>query len=278
MSFRQHFTIFLFPKKTKCDFITSKTLIMDVLTVLRAKMSEKVSVLYTGAGLDVGVINIFPEKDIVFVDAQPFSEYDMPYRVEFYRSNFVNNLISAYSAIEYEKIGEKILTTEDDFKVVGEVSEIGDELKKKPDYFEPTLFLFKHTKTGRESKYYVSSAFPTRMSNDLERDMRECNGLILSGFFPLVGIYTYLRKPFELICSDSSVYLMQNADELDDEGENIVHTLISNDSFFKTVVSSVYCFSCEDKMIVKCDNLSEVQEICDAAAYKFARKMAGSDL
>jgi hypothetical protein len=234
--------------------------------------SAKKRILYIGAGVDVGVINIFPEKDVIFVDSMPFNENsERPYMSIFYRNWFIERLIEAYDDLGFDKIGEKELTG--DFESWGGKEDRGDETE--PAYFKPTMLLFKRRESDDDvvSRYYVSSAFPSRVSEELEADLKDADALFLSGYFPLTPIVDYLKKPFEVFCSDSSVYSIQKGYEIEDEGENIVHTLMNNKNFFRMAIKELSCFRRKEEIIVKCKDFYEVQAFSnDSAEYYFRQK------
>lgn len=245
------------------DFVTS--------TVETAKMREKKRILYIGAGLDVGIINIFPDKDVIFVDSMPFSEFEGSYRPEFYRNWFIDKLIKAYDKLGFFKIGEKELTGKFE-------SWSGGDDRDEPDYFRPTILIFMRSKDGLVSRYYVSSAFPSKVSDELKADIEGVDALFLSGFFPWTGIVNYLKKPFEIVCSDSSVYSVQTGYEIEDEGEHIVHTLMSNAIFYRMAVKELNCIRRDEDMIVKCSDFNEVQQFSVESARHYLRQIEKEDM
>lgn len=221
--------------------------------------------LYFGAGLDVAVINIFPEKDIVFIDAQPCSEFDGAYDVNFYRNDFMKRLLEKYGEIGFELVSEKMVSTIEPLEVLKEGVE-------KPDYFEPTMLTFKRDDDSggeRMSRYYISSAFPDRLSLELNEEIDGCSELILSGFFPHLSVISRMMVPLKLFCDDGSVY-----DSVDDDDDGtIVHKLVVDGEEFKRVVRELYCYSSDDQVIVKCDDFDEVCDICKRSFDAFVRQM-----
>ncbi len=67
---------------------------------------SRLKMLYFGAGLDVSVINIFSEKDIVFIDSQPCSEFNEPYYEGFYRPDFMKQLIETYGKLGFKLVAK----------------------------------------------------------------------------------------------------------------------------------------------------------------------------
>lgn len=94
-------------------------------------------ILYMGAGVDIKKVALFPDRDVIFVDAQPYSEFGGTYDADFYRNWFVGDLISAYRKMGYVLIDEKRLTLKNTSE-----KKFRGKLAMKPDYYEPHLFIF----------------------------------------------------------------------------------------------------------------------------------------
>ena len=218
---------------------------------------------YFGAGLDISVIKIFADFDIVFVDSQPYSEFNYIYHKEFYRERFVVRLKEAYSEVGY------VLEREQKLELFDKTEYIAVEGSSDIAYFDPTLLIFRNEESGRESRYYISSGFPGRLSGELMGDLADCCGLVVSGFFPVSSVRKYLgngegiegESCLRFYCSTNSCYFKQSTEEIADEGygePHIVHQLFidGDESGYK-----FFAYSIEEQIIIGCDNMNEVADV-----------------
>ena len=130
-------------------------------------------IAYIGAGRDIYYPPKIFKDQIIFVDSQPFSEFGNTRFIKgFYRKRFAD-------FIDNEKIFEKVLR----------LSRPGLCCNKQR-YIHPHAITL-----SNGCKYYISSAFPQRLSKELIQDLRKCNKVILCGHIPSLEILKYLQQP-----------------------------------------------------------------------------------
>lgn len=191
--------------------------------------------LYFGAWDDFEITKIFPDiKEFVFVDTQPRNEFDDWSSIDdirFERPYFLKQL--------------ELSSQKNNFKLVSRI-----ELKKYSDreIRNPTLLTFK-SKT-QTINYYISTNFRRDNIKELNKEMQECSGLILSGYFPHKDVVNFLQNTTDLFCINGSCYLFNN-DE--DEGENVVNYLYEN-NFFRKIIAVFR----NNKKIVECNSITKV--------------------
>ncbi len=226
-------------------------------------------IVYVGAGGDVELINIFPEKDIIFIDSQPITQFGDTYDWKTYRKKFIRNLIDSYKCIGYTQFDMKKCTS------LEKVDEV-EGFEKIPFYFAHCMYF--HNEDGKVSKYYVSSGFPSRMSEELKADIAECKDIILSGFFPDVQIVKWMfrEKIRDVYCfSDSSYAFHPVLDEMKGKervdvkkrlgiikNRDEVYTDLVCAFYTKDVIPSKYFFvSKYQTVIIECDSIDQIEDL-----------------
>ena len=207
------------------------------------------SIIYIGAFTDIKLIinKHFKNYDIIFVDSQPVSEYDIPYKKWFYRHYFLIDLIEQYNYLNFK------LLSEEKIKTIKKLE--AKPICQKIEYFEPHLLKFKNK--NKISKYYISSAFPTRLSYHLKRDLLKSNKLFISGFFPSVEILKHMSIPISLYCYYDTVYKKSN-----NKKTNIIDFLY--DKNWKKYIDNIIFVSHKDELI-KCRDVQELNNYCKLA-------------
>lgn len=187
--------------------------------------------LYVGAACHLSPLQLFSDtKEFVFIDTKPRSEFDNSnaFVRAFYRESFAVDLMlkmfdNGFSLINITDLdntySKKIMSfSQRLYYICGE-----------PKYINPHLFLFFNKKTDQTLKYYVSTNILYNMNYNLEREIGECDGLIISGFFPHVRILSYMKPDIAFIGYSSTWFGKDKDDfECDDWTNNVVNYLHDN--------------------------------------------------
>ncbi len=183
------------------------------------------SLLYIGAGVDVSVTKYFSQVEkFILVDTQPRSEFDRPGYFEplFYRKRFYNLLTKNFTEYGFYLYDIKILDIGYYNKIFNWKQWIYYKLFKcmLPQYINPTLLYFRNDETNQIVKYYISTNFQHNMCKELNRDILESDGIIVSGHHPNIKLLEYFDTPKKFYGSTSTYFGYEVGDE--DPDDNIV--------------------------------------------------------
>ena len=167
--------------------------------------------LYIGTWLHIQIVNDFPDiNEFICVDTQPRGEWDdNTYKPQYFCKNFFHQLV-----IECEKNGFQLT----DKRTL-------DFLFPEQELANPTRLTFRNEQ--RIIQYYISTNFLYNMNSNLEKDMKECDGLIVSGYFPNIKLLEYLKKPIDYYGYDETCY------GVDDEEPKISDVLLEENNYFR---------------------------------------------
>jgi hypothetical protein len=180
--------------------------------------------LYIGAWSDFSVVRFFPTTNkFIFVDTQPRNEFDDDHPVEeslFERPYFLEQIFQAAKIESFELISKKVL------KVYSE-----NKLKN------PTLYKFKSkakADAGSEAKfqeidYYVSSNFRKDELPELNKEIKKCDGIIVSGYFPHSDLFKMFDNNINIYLMSGTYYSKINFNETGEDENNIINYLYDNE-------------------------------------------------
>lgn len=145
-------------------------------------------IAYIGAGEHIDPLPGF-NFNMVMVDSQPASEFPPYYRKGYSRPWFA--------------------------KFIRAKSFCAEPLRT-PGCCDPNIDMFQPHKCILESGnvYFTSSAFPSRMTEELRTFLGMCDKLLISGFFPSSCIVDYLQKPSTFYLMSGSVYDQTDEDNI----------------------------------------------------------------
>jgi hypothetical protein len=191
-----------------------------------------IKALYIGAGL-----HLRPTKDLksihefVFVDAQPRTEFSSwpeerteTYYEGFYRPHFIPDLMKKAGKYGFHLIDKIVLDSGYWWSILNVKQKMYYTMfpGEIPPDVNPTLLVFMNPITNQILKYYISVAFPHQRYEENERifhstllrDMSECNFWIMCGHIPHHYLVNFVKKPFQLLAYDGTVYF-QTTDDYD---------------------------------------------------------------
>ncbi len=192
------------------------------------------SLLYIGAGIDVDVTKYFPQVEkFILIDIQPRSEHDRADSFDplFYRDRFYPKLIESTKTNGFTLIKTKILDTQYYNKIFSLRQKIYYTIFRyqMPKYINPTLLTFRNDSTNQTIKYYISTNIHSNMNTELERDIRESDGLIVSGHNPNDKLLEFIDIP-KIFYGSNTTYFGNDYeyDPEDSDYKNIISWLYKN--------------------------------------------------
>lgn len=178
-------------------------------------------IIYIGTGCHLDVVAHFPNvSEFVFVDTQPRSEFDsMEPNLDFYRDQFVNTLLSAGVERNIELIDVRELDT------------LYIQDKDNLPFLNPTLLTFMNNRTDQIIRYYISTNIRYNALRELADEIKQVDGLIVSGYYPDIALYDLLdeRRPIHFIGYSRTCYTIN----IDDMMDTIYCKLHEKNTYFK---------------------------------------------
>ncbi len=165
-------------------------------------------VVYVGAGTDIIPIIVLPEiKEFIYIDSQPRSEYGMYLydNADLYRDYFLPEL-------------KKILKNN---------NFIDSKITKN--------YLEYHNNNNQILKYYINTPFPEKVTDEIKKDIENCENLIFSGFCPDKIIFKLMPNLKNIYCNAHTCYNIPDEDYEDKEQmeNSSFRELIKNESLYK---------------------------------------------
>jgi hypothetical protein len=156
-------------------------------------------ILYVGAGLHLQPLETFKEcKEFIFIEALPYFN-DPYYERKLYDKRFIKSLLSEIDKYGFKMVDENILSNEwiemSCFSANPKLSEDIQDIK----YKNPTCLTFRNE--DQILKYYVSCGIPeySNKIDIIQKEMSECDTLILCGYYPTKKIIKYLPSKINLV-------------------------------------------------------------------------------
>ena len=123
----------------------------------------------------------------------------------------------------------------------------------------PTLLTFFNHKTGQKLKYYISTNILVNMCWDLENDIANSDGLIISGYHPDKKLLEYIGNPINLYCYSGTCYKLDD-DEVDDY-DNLIYWSFNNLKLVNKYFNQIYMVNKHQGNIVQCENISLMNDL-----------------
>ena len=180
--------------------------------------------LYIGTGLHMNVFKTFIDiNEFIFIDTLPRSEWDDEYYNEKqYIKNFYSELL-----IKINNYGFKLYSS---YEIDKNYCNLLLNYKKYSceSYINPTLVIFKNNNTGQIVKYYISTNIEYNINKEIINDIKEADGLIISGYHPNKLILNYFDKPKNLYCYFYTSYKIYEKNMNEQEKNNIINFINTN--------------------------------------------------
>jgi hypothetical protein len=196
-------------------------------------------ILYIGCGTHLEVVSHFQNtKEFVFVDIQPLSEFDATiYYKPFYRKHFINIILSKLRKFGFMIQSVNNLDKNYYKKIFTLKQRIYYLFYTKPAYVNPSLLTFYNTKTKQTIKYYVSTDIDYTNISELHNDIKTCDTLLVSDYFPSLKYLKYFTRPIKFIGYSNSCYYIDNSDE-----NNIIQYFHRNKDLIQQYILDFYAF------------------------------------
>ncbi len=174
--------------------------------------------VYIGAGLDIIPVLVLNKiNTFIYIDSQPISEFGMFYwnDKKMYRKHFLPKL-------------EKLMKNNNFTKTI-----------QKNNYIE-------YTNKIQTIKYFINTPFPEKITDEIEKEIRECNTLIIAGYNPNNKIIEIMPNLKNIIGNCHTCY---NHNDYEDENEK-------NNSTFNYLINKNNPNICYNYLLLK-----EIKEI-----------------
>ena len=187
-------------------------------------------------------------KEFVFIDTQPRSEFDCEiFDPVMYRTRFYDQIMKKSNEYGFEL--KSTLTLDKTYAY---------KIQADPDipFVCPTLLTFEKAATNNSIKqtirYYISTNIMYNMSDILESDIKTCDSLIFSGYFPHKLILNILRKDITFYCYTQTVYEFDPAYDVD----NVISDLQNVEKNYVIICNA------SGAKLFKCKTIQQVDTFC----------------
>ncbi len=189
-------------------------------------------ILYLGSGLHTEVINHFHQtSSFVFIDSRPKNEYGFDYyRREFYRENFMTEILKKLRVQNFTKYDDVIFTNK--------YSEINR------DYLESSCLYFynkygKNLRSEKNLKYFISTSIPNDIYDNiyLQKEIETCDTVLISGYHPNRYFINFMKTPINVVMYGSTYFpkdLKSYLEQDKDDGNTIVAYMLQNSEIVKS--------------------------------------------
>jgi hypothetical protein len=217
--------------------------------------------LYIGAWAHIDPVFHFKKtKQFVFIDTQPRSEFDHPNVFEtcFYRHTFYNRIINTWFQHGFQLVSTTVLD-KDYYKKLTLHTEYDDKHTDDTTYehSNPTLLHFENPITEQTINYYISTNIKYNMCPILEEDIKETDGLLLSGYFPNSMLVDYLPETNKTwYCYSETCY----AYDPEEKNDTILTSLYEKEKDKDKKITFVVMDKKTGKELHTCDTMNDVEQ------------------
>ncbi len=222
------------------------------------------TILYIGTGYHVHITKHFPQVEkFIFVDSKPRGGSEVIERFDssLYRHNFFREIVRSMN--EQGFVLKNKIELDQDYKdyIFNWIQKIYYWIYPNliPEYINPTVLYFHNDETNQLIKYYMSTSVVYNWCKELESDIKETDGLIVSGFNPDIKILSYFDHPVTLYAYTGSRYILNNPTRAD--YNTLFYFLQVFPSQISKYFSDMFVVISESGEKFQCNNLSEVEQI-----------------
>lgn len=229
-------------------------------------------ILYIGTGEHIEpVIDFIHTQEFIFIDTQPFTEFDYEqndtFMHSFCRKNFVGNIIKKCLKIGFRLKEEKVLDYTYVQNFLGKAKYYClNKLNLLPKYSNPTLLFFENNKTKQIIKYYVSTSLKNNIGNLnglLEKEITTSDAIIISGHDPDSIILDFFTNQKIFIGYTKTCY------ENDDDDDTIISLMnISSECEIKFYFSQFYLVKFKNYSNYRVENNRRIKKFDNFEEFK----------
>ena len=217
--------------------------------------------VYVGAGHDIIPVLVFRDiKKFIYIDSQPFSEHGTHVYTKDYKSYFA-------------LLETRILHENDNLFGRPKFIEEFQHLMKQNNFIlqsESKYCIIYKNDYDQVIKYHLSCSYPEFLTNEIKSDIRECNTLILCGYFPHKNILSMMKDPKNVIGNCHTVYTYDDKDESNKVTRYLLEYPYILENYLLLKENKEYEYWDHTKIIpsirdnykvIKCKNLQEMENI-----------------
>ena len=219
-------------------------------------------ILYIGTGEHIEPVKHFPlTKEFIFIDSQPRSEFDSYYpqfNKLLYKSHFVNDIIDTCKCLGFLLESFTILDKNYYKKIITNKMYYTSWFYKIPPDINPSLLTFTNAKTQQHIKYYISTNIKFNMNDELKNDIKSCDGIIVSGYFPEMEILENFGIPKVLFGYSNTCFKLDEYKDNDNDILYFLHNFLCNIQYYFIEFYLIYY---DSGVIIKCQDFQNLVEI-----------------
>ena len=164
-----------------------------------------------------------------------------------YRTRFYDQIMKKSKIYGFELISTIILDPNYSYKI---------KANSDIPFICPTLLTFEKAATSTSIKqtirYYISTNIMYNMTDTLESDIKTCDSLILSGYFPHKLVLNILSLDITIYCYTQTVYGFDSAYDID----NVISVLQDVEKNY-----IIICYSTGVELFI-CKTIQQVENFC----------------
>jgi hypothetical protein len=230
------------------------------------------SLLYIGAGTHLDIFKHFPYVEkFVLVDTLPrgysnFNDSINKFDHECYVKNFIGNLITQMCKNNFMLTSIRQIDKKYYKKIFNTKQKIYYKLfaHKIPEFINPSLLIFNNIKSNQMVKYYISTSIQYNLTNELEQDIKETDGLIVCGHHPDKTLLDILDRPIKFYGYSSTCFSYE-PEYLDN---TIIEWLYENPNSIYKYFNEFYTVNYDGGKITQVENIIELNNTVCSIRYK----------
>ncbi len=220
------------------------------------------SLLYIGAGTHLDIFKHFPYVEkFILVDTQPrgycnYNDSKNIFDYGCYVKSFIGNLITQMCKNNFMLTSITKLDKKYYKKIFNTKQKIYYKLFKHkiPEFINPSLLVFNNIKSNQMVKYYISTSIEYNLTNELYQDIKETDGLIVSGHNPNLKLLDILDRPIKFYGYSSTCFSYEP-----EESEcGIVDWLYENPTYSCKYFNEFYSVNYNSGKIIQVENIIEL--------------------
>lgn len=218
-------------------------------------------ILYLGVGTHIETVTHFPEtKQFIFIDTKPRSKCDSihpKFFKGFYKENFINDLLETCKHFGFKLKSNKEIDNNYYKNIISKKWYFSSWIFQIPPHLNPSLLVFFNPITNQKIKYYISTNIKFNIDKKLYEDIKNCDGIIVSKYFPDIEILKYFEIPKVFFGYNNISYLI-DPNSSDNNIITFLHNYLCNTPYYFT---EFYLINNENGIIYKCQDFKNLYEM-----------------
>jgi hypothetical protein len=184
--------------------------------------------VYIGSGLDVRPIRVLSHiKRFIYIDSRPATEQptiNSKSKYNQYWPDFIHDFNRKMEVEDFDWNWDGQHTTNTICL-----------LRSKKNNTKPFMIEYFSLKTDVKVHYYMNTAFPQDITDDIIAELKSANTLVIAGFHPHVSVVQLMKKPVHIVCWEGTWYGNDHDDA--DEENSIIRKLYTDPNNTQDIAS-----------------------------------------